>query len=288
MVLIVPVFLGSTLFAQSATDGKSNPYDLLGRTLQPIAAIFCPAPAPAQGQVQAPRALTATLALQEMTDLPPALVGSRVELALQPPDHALIRGPYAGQTVTICRAGQDVWVSPASIMTELSKAIAHAPESPEPKKKKKKDGILAPMALPFPAQQLAFLPILFTVTDGGANGDARVLNVQLMPELARRLGVEEWTARLTVCQNGQSPTLLTGIDLRRPGWHLLARVERLEFSAELPATTWVPPVPTDPTVPNVAHLDAVHAKALFEALGNQIDGSKTDIANPGAIRQTQQ
>lgn len=275
LVLIISICLGSPLFAQPTADGRMNPYDLLGRTLQPIAAIFCPAPA--QGQVQAPRALTATLVLQEMTDLPPALVGSRIELALQPPDHVLIRGVYAGQTVTICRAGQDVWVSPASIMTELSKAIAPATDSPEPrKKKKKKDGILAPMALPFPAQELAFLPILFTVKDGGANGDSRVLDVQLMPELARHLGVEEWSARLMVFPASQSRTLLTGIDLSRPGWHLFARVERLEYSAELPETTWTPPAPTDLAVPNVAHLDAFQAKALFEALGNQIDVSKTE------------
>jgi hypothetical protein len=57
-------------------------------------------------------ALWLTARLERLTDLPPALVGSRAEIAVQYPDKFRLRAPVLGEELTICRRGQEVWVWP--------------------------------------------------------------------------------------------------------------------------------------------------------------------------------
>ncbi len=252
---------GTALHAQSVTG--MNPYDALGRVLLPFAEVFSP-----QG---AQRAFSATLVLEGMTGLQPELAGTRVDLALQPPDRALLRGPLNGEITTICRVGQEVWISPGAKFQALA-ATLPAPAAPKKKKKKKGNGGgggLAPMVLPFPPQQLALLPVLFQVKDEGMVGGLRVLDVRLMPELARSLGVEEWTARLFLDRAGPAPApRLARLELSRPGWQLALRVERLEFAPELPASTWVP---GEPASADVLRLTGPQARQWLELLARQFN-----------------
>ena len=99
--------------------GGSNPYDLLGRVLAPIATVFCPTGSRAEGSPQKPQAFTAKLILQEMTGLPSELVGAHAELAVEPPDRFLIRVPFAGQPTTLCRKGQEIWIAPKAALLAL-------------------------------------------------------------------------------------------------------------------------------------------------------------------------
>lgn len=223
--LILWLTPGASLHAQAPS--APNAYDLLGRVLVPLAGIFSP---------DAPkRALSATLVLQEMTDLPPELAGARVELLLQPPDRALIRGLYEGKPVTICRAGESVWITPNAPPFD---ALANPPVDLSQKKRKHSQGEgLGQMVLPFPPQHLALLPILFQVREAGQQKGERVLEVRLMRELARSLGVEDWSARLGVDAQERPASLMVS----RPGWKLAVRVERLEYATELPASTWQAP-----------------------------------------------
>ena len=252
---------------------RKNPYDLLGHVLAPIAAVFCPASPKAA--VNQPRALTATLVLDSMTGAPDLLAGTRLEIVVQPPNRILLRVPLAGQSVTVCRDDQEVWIEPRIAAVALpgqplNPAIPGAdPVSANPKKGKRRSGAIAPMVLPFPPQQLAFLPVLFSVKEAPEVEGMRLLDTRLMSELARHLRVEEWSARLFVrpAADGQSRPQLAAIELARPGWHLTVRVESLEYSGELPETTW------KPATPDALRLSGSQAKQWIEGIVRQINPS---------------
>lgn len=243
------VLLPAVVQAQQATP--ANPYDVLSRVLVPIASVFSP--------TAKQHALSAVLVLEEMTDLPPELAGSRVELLLQPPDRVLIRGIYAGKTATLCRAGESVWITPN---TPPFDALANPPDEILKKKKKKKhdSGALGPMVLPFPPQQLVFLPILLQAKDAGEENGLRMLDVKLMPELAKGLGVEDWSARLSLTPANQPVRL----QILGPGWSMTAKVESLEYAKELPDVTWLPPG-------NAVVLDAQQVQQWVDVIGRQVD-----------------
>jgi len=211
-----------------AQQPVANPYDILSRVLVPIASVFSPE--------AKQHALSATLVLEEMTDLPPELAGTRVELLLQPPDRVLLRGLYGGKMVTICRAGDSVWIAPGT--PPFDTLATPLPGEPPHKKKKHHSEGLGLMELPFPPQQLALLPILFQAKDVGEEKGLRTLEVKLMAELSRSLGVEDWSVRLSL-DAAEQPARLR---LLGPGWSLAARVERLEYATALPAATWQAPV----------------------------------------------
>jgi len=222
LFLAIALALAAPLRAQQP---EANPYDLLSRALTPIASVFSPE--------TETHALSATLVLEEMTGLSPELVGMRVDLALQPPDRLLVRFPYQNQPVTFCRAGNSVWITPN---TPPFNALANLPGEPSKKKKKNRNTGLGAMVLPFPPQQLALLPILFQVKDLGDDQGMRKIEARLMPELARNLGAEEWSAQLTLNAVGRP----VRIRLVGPGWHLAVRVETLDYATQLPDATWSP------------------------------------------------
>jgi len=234
---------------QPPTGASSNPYDVLSRVLVSIASVFSPE--------AKQHALSATLVLEAMTDLPPELVGTRVELLVHPPEHALLRGFYGGKLVTLCRAGEAVWIAPNILPSD---ALAMPPGT---KKKKKHQEGLGQMVLPFPPQQLALLPVLLQAKDAGEEQGLRTLEVKLMAELAHGLGVEGWSANLSLNAAGQPARL----SLIGPGWSLTARVERLEYATSLPAATWQAPA-------NALHLDAQQIQGWTDAIERQMAGAQ--------------
>lgn len=250
LFLSVAIALAAPLRAQQ--PAAANPYDLLSRALTPIATIFSP-----ESQTHA---LSATLVLEEMTGLPPELAGLRVELALQPPDHVLIRFPYQNQPVTFCRAGESVWITPN---TPPFDALANLPGEPSKKKKKHHAAGLGPMVLPFPPQQLALLPVLFQVKDAGDDQGMRKIEARLMPELARSLGVEEWSAQLTLNAVGRP----VRIRVVGPGWHLAVRVETLDYATQLPVSTWEP-------AGDAVRLNPQQVRKGVDALGDLLDSHR--------------
>ena len=262
------------LAAQSPSPASTkNPYDLLGRVLIPIASVFCPQLP--KNAMKYPRALTVTLVLDSMTGVPAALAGTRLEIVLQPPSHVLLRIPIAGQNVTICRDDQEVWIEPRIAAAVLPgqplnlPALSVKPASVSSTTGKRHAGAIGPIFLPFPPQQLAFLPVLFKVKEAQSVEGARVLDARLMPELARHLGVEEWAARLFVrpAADAKSRPQLSAVEIARPGWHLTLRVEHLEYPGELPAATW------QPVTSDALRLTAPQTKRWLEEIGRQMDSS---------------
>jgi hypothetical protein len=240
--------LAALLAITSAAHAEENRYDLLGRALMPFVNVF------AKTTRNPNRALSLTARLELLTGLPPELAGTRADLALQFPDKLRLHGPLLGDEITICRNGQHVWAHPASKIAPL---LDTSPAKPDPKAR------IEPFQLPVPEKQLVFLPALFQVKDAGAEpldgAPCRVLDLALMPELAKSKNAQGWAARLWL-HDDATPARLSVV---KPKWQIAVRFERVEFSKALPPETWKP---TAAQADDVLNLDAAQYERLLESL----------------------
>ncbi len=226
MRLFLSITLALALFGGAARAAE-NAYDVLGKVLKPIVTIFLDDPRSSS------RALAADLTLLDMTKLPAQFKGSKVALAVENPDKLILRGPVLGEPVTLCRNGQELWGFPGA---KLQSMIDQLGELPKRKKKFK----LERLSLPFPEQQLVFLPILFQVRDEGTQDldgmPCRVLDVGLMPQLAESLEVQGWMARAWI----RADYTIAKLQVGHPGWQVIVGVERVEFRESFPKDNWEP------------------------------------------------
>jgi hypothetical protein len=218
------------LLAAPVAPAAENKYDVLAKVLLPFAGLL------AERSVTGQRAVQLTARLEAMTDLPPALLGARAELALEYPDKLRLRAPVLGEMLTIARDGQRLWVAPGARAAALLEAASAGKKLPPADPKAR----LAPFRLPIPEKQLVFLPALFRVADGGEESvdgaTCRVLSLELAPEVARSMEAKGWSASVWVREKGAPARLV----LRRADWEITVRFERVEFSKSLPASTWQP------------------------------------------------
>jgi hypothetical protein len=237
-----------------------NKYDVLGKVLTPFFQVVTK-------QTKNPnRAFTLALQLEAMTDLPPQWKGARAEVALQYPDKLRLSGPVFGEQLIVCRNGQEIWAYPGSKVDALIEEARLAKKLPPPDKKVR----LEPFSLPVPEKQLVLLPVLFQVADAGReeiDGETcRVLDVQLMPEIARSLGATEWMARLWVRPDYHPARVI----VHRPGWLATVRVDDVQFAPALPESTWQP---TPEQASDVAKISPARYQQLLKLIGGKAGGS---------------
>ncbi|MDB6174912.1 MAG: hypothetical protein JWL59_4223 [Chthoniobacteraceae bacterium] len=239
-------------FSHAAEPGK---YDVLAKTVMPFANVF------ARKTKDPNRALSIALRIEEMTGLPPSMIGMRGSLDVEFPDKVRLRAPVMGQDLTICRNGQQVWVYPGSKVAPLLEAANASGKLPPPDPKYQ----LTPFHLPVSEKELVFLPALFQVRDAGKQlvdeTPCRVLNLQLMSQLGRALGVREWSAQAWITANNLPARLV----LLHPGWEVSIRCDSVKFAPSLPASTWTPTVEQAKDVINVP---ASQYQQLLKLLAN--------------------
>jgi hypothetical protein len=240
---------GALALSAAGACAAENAYDVLGKVLKPIITIFL------EETNNSARALAADMTLLEMTKLPPQFKGSKVALTIENPDKLILRGPVLGEPVTLCRNGQEIWGFPG---TKLQSMIDQLGELPKRKKKFK----LERFSLPFPEQQLVFLPILFQVRDEGEqdlNGiSCRVLDVGLMPQLAKSLEVEGWMARAWI----RADYTIAKLQVGHPGWQIIVGMDRVQFRESFPTETWQP---NAAEASDVLKLDPPQFKQILDA-----------------------
>jgi hypothetical protein len=237
-----PVALLALLWmtAPGRLAAQENAYDVLGKALMPIASVFTVDGS--NGTGAAGHALVLDAHLLAASKLPPELQGQAAHVALRAPDALLVQAPIAGQMLTVCRDGDSLWATPGSKIQALIDQVTAA-ATPAKKKKKKRSAeakILGPLVLPVPQRDLVFLPVLFQVADAGeetvGGKPCRVLDVGLMPQLAKSLHAEDWTARVWVAADyGIVQIALTG-----PDWSGTVAIDKIEFPATLPEGTFQP------------------------------------------------
>lgn len=245
------IFILFTLAGASA-QGRENAYDVLGKALVPFVKALI-----VSTKTQGHHAATATLVLDSATNLAAADAGDTLDVALESPDKLLLRAKIAGQAVTICRDGQKLWAFPGAQIQALIDAQKLPAADPDYK--------LDAFKLPVSEKQLVWLPVLFTAEDEGdeaVNGvTCTVLDVALMPELARSVKGEEYTARLWVGPDYK----IAKIELRKKsGWKAVISVKSLDYPATLPAETWQP---ARNEAGDVLQLTPARYKQLLDAVG---------------------
>jgi hypothetical protein len=250
--ILLPLLLA--LSAAAPLRAEPNRYDVLSRVLMPFVSVF------AEKSKSPHRAFSLAARLEQMTGLPAELAGARVELSLEAPDKLRLRAPVLGETLTIRRRGQEIWASPGAKLQAMLDATESARRLPPPDPK----AALAPFRLPIPEKQLVFLPALFQVRDAGEqslDGDlCRVLDLELMPQLAKSLDAGGWTARLWVRPDMTPARLL----VLREGWRLAVRFDRVEFARSLPPETWQPEEGEDALPVSATRYDQLLRAALGE------------------------
>jgi len=211
-------------------QARENPYDVLSKVLMPFVGVLA-----ASGK-SPNRAVTLTLRLERVTQMPPELAGARAEIAFEAPDKLRVHGPVLGEELTICRNGQELWAHPRSKVEPLFAAAIASKKLPRADPKFR----LEPFRLPIPEKQLVFLPILFQVRDAGTemiDGEAcRVLDLAPMAELARSTKFTDWSGRLWVRKDYRPARL----EVSQPGMDLAVRIEDAQFAPKLPESTWQP------------------------------------------------
>jgi hypothetical protein len=230
-----------------------NRYDVLARTLAPIAALFV--------ENAETRTVRTDFTLLELTGAPKEVLGSAFTLAIQPPDRIAVTAEILGERVTICRNRQRVWAAPGSKFRAILAQFEPLP-APDPK------FTLGRLRLPFPPEQLALLPALFVATDGGEetvdDQPCRVLDLALMPELAQSAGAENWSVRLWITADHKPARLL----LQRPDGRLLVAFQKVEYGVEFPESQWMP----GPTETDAIGLDAARLSQLMQLIARELGG----------------
>ncbi len=228
---MVPVLvLFAAPWVQAAESKSESKYEVLSKTLAPYVSVF------AKQSQSGNRAITLRLRLEQMTGLPAELVGTEATVQVQYPDRLRLHGPVFGETLTICRNGQDIWVAPGSRLTALLESAVAKKKLPplDPKYR------LGPIRIPVSDKQLVFFPALFQIEDLGmiASGNAknRVLDVKIMPELAKALSLEGWIARMYIGEDHR----LTRLALVKQGFEAVLVLEEAKLEPSLPDATWQP------------------------------------------------
>lgn len=155
------------------------------------------------------------------------------DFSVQPPGRLRLTLPSGNDQITACRDGQRAWISPASVVQPLLKN----PQGPKRKKE------FPPMELPFSGKQLALLPVLLEVQDKGSapldGTNCRVVDVRMQPDISRLMPPEAkgWAVRLWLNPQGQPARA----GIQAPGASAVLKVDRIQFSQQLPPQLWAPP-----------------------------------------------
>jgi len=216
-----------------AQDGppRDNPYDVIGKVFQPFWSVLLAA-------TNSPnKACILTMEITEVTGrLPAQMVGATLHAAVQFPDKVRLQAPVMGETITVCRNGDDVWAIPGAKVEFLLNQFKVKPGR-TPKSK-------TPLYLPITAQQAIFLPAIFTVARADVaevetlNGEeVRVITAGLMPELAKATKAEGFQARMWVGP-GYIPRKM---EVKQPDFTAVVVIRELSFGPALKDSTWQPP-----------------------------------------------
>jgi len=239
---------------------SENRYDILSKMIRPMAAVLL------GGAQTSTHALTLRASVGQVAGrLPASIKGASFSAKIQYPGQVRLEAPVMGETLTVCRNGNNVWAIPGTKIQFLLDQFQHKPRQHQP------NGM--PLQLPFTAQQAVLLPALFQLEKDDAVAEisgipCRVISGGLMPEIAKAAGAEDFSAKLWVCGD-YSPKR---IDIRRSDFAMSFLIEQLSYETGFPASTWNPPVGAT----DVFKCDAARIEELLYVVMNSLQMSSTD------------
>jgi hypothetical protein len=115
----------------TAVAAVEHRHDAFAKTVQPFLNIF------AKERKSEDRAFSLKIRVEESTDLPKELLGATAEIAVQVPDKLRLHGPLLGETFTLVRDGEKIWISPGAKARALLDSATAGKELPPADKKAK-------------------------------------------------------------------------------------------------------------------------------------------------------
>lgn len=243
-----------------APPPAENRYDVLSRTINPLAGVLL------GGKQVSNRALTLKATVGQVAGrLPRIIQGATITAQIEYPGRIRLEAPLLGETVTVCRNGNQVWAVPGSKIQFLLDQFRHKPR-PNPKGN-------PPLQLPFTAQQAVLLPALFQLERGNEvaeiNGvPCRVIAGGLMPDIAKATKAEDFTSKLWICSD-YTPRR---IDIHRSDFAMSFLIEDFSYAPALPAFTWQPPAGAT----DVFRCDETRLEELLYVVMNSLQMSDQD------------
>jgi hypothetical protein len=243
-----------------APPPAENRYDVLSKMITPMAGVLL-------GGDQSPeRALTLKATVDQVAGRLPAVIkGATFTAKIQYPGMVRLEAPVMGQTITVCRNGNQVWATPGSKIQFLLGQFQHKPHSHA------SSG--APLQLPFTAQQAVLLPALFQLDQSAEIADigstpCRVISGGLIREVGKAANAEDFSAKLWICSD-YTPKR---IDIRRRDFAMSFLIAELTYSPGFPASTWQPPQ----GVTDIYRCDAADLEQLLYVVMNSLQMSAQD------------
>jgi len=239
---------------------SENRYDVLSKMIAPMAEVLL------GGKQASNRALTLKATVGQVAGrLPQGIQGASFTLKLQYPGCVLLQAPVLGESVTVCRCGDNVWAIPGSKVQFLLSQFQHKPRP-------QNTGV-APLQLPFTAQQAVLLPALFqleNLSDVAEVGGAlcRVISGGLMPEIGKATRAEDFSAKLWVCSD-YTPKR---IDIRRSDFAMSFQINELSYDPVFPVSTWQPPKGAT----DIYRCDAAHLEEILYVVMNSLQMTASD------------
>ena len=143
---LTPLTLVLTSHSFAQTPQTNSPMRLFGAAIMRLTRIIEP------HTNEPPRTFTVTLQVLKAEGLPKELIGQKVDVAFQAPDHLRLSAHYEGEQFTVARDGQELWIHEPGknfgVVSSTNKPLfSTAPE-------KKDTGPLDPLKLPIPPEQL--------------------------------------------------------------------------------------------------------------------------------------
>ncbi|NBR47367.1 hypothetical protein EBU02_00695 [bacterium] len=138
LAVVILIATGHPSWAQNPPP-RENPYDLIGKIFQPLWGVLL---AESNG---ANRAATLSLEMSDVSGrLPESMKGATLLANVQFPDKVKLQAPVLGETFTVCRNGNEVWVTPGSKVKFLISSFNVVP--------KKNVRLNTPISLPITPQ----------------------------------------------------------------------------------------------------------------------------------------
>ena len=282
--LLLVFTLSWQLAAQTPAPSVADPApQRFATALTRVAALFTPG--------AEATSLVTTLELVDAQGLPKELLGEKLGLTFQAPDHLKLSGMVSKEESQLGRDRQEMWI------WQPGKSFGLIGAPGVKKYSTRADSIdtsrLDPITLPLPPQQLALLPLVFkseSLPDAEIEGaKCHVLRTAPLAEARAALQLPDFTLTLWLRESDSMPVR---IGYAAPdGVKATVALHQLRLGKALPAAQWKIPAPAGAKVERVAlsHLKKF-LPAAYEVLTTQVEplgpatGEKRLVATHGKGR----
>jgi outer membrane lipoprotein-sorting protein len=282
-LLLLSVAGSSPLAAQ--TNDSTTPTQLFGQAINRLTRIVD------KPEAEPTKTVSATIKILKADGLPKELAGRDIVVAVQAPDHLLVRAQYDHQEITVCRDGQELWVYEPEKRFGLLGSTNVALFSATPGRKDAT--ALAPLKLPFIVEQVALLPVLSDIETLPAETidgtECKVLKATPKADAVSTFKLPNFTVEVWIRPEDSLPLRISYSDGRKTDLRL--EISNAQFSAPWPEEKWKLPASSADHVDTVARAHLTRfLDVVWSLLNNRIPtlgpatGERRVVAREGSGR----